>query len=321
MTAGEVSRKGITLVTSHPMLIVAELAWRWAFAVGAIGILLVYSSILRDAISLSAADQGGLLSGDPLEMMDVATRVAANALPFLIQAAEGALPKIALVWLLCITVGRSPLVRKIVGFTSATPSPANRRFWISMTAVHAVRVLLLLIVLSSYLAASRLSAIAFGADPDQPRILLAMVAYFVTFGLGFANYIVANFVASLAPLYVAQGRGALDALSDSIHASIRHKSVLSSTAAVNATLRTAIATVVTGASILLLPLSRYLPSWILLVLAWLLTVIYCAASDILLLARTTAYALIVLGDTAPSTARGEGSLETPLYSAPPDLRS
>jgi hypothetical protein len=321
MTAGEVSRKGITLVTSQPMMIVAELAWRWAFAIGAFGILLVYSSILRDAISLSAADQGGLLSGDPLQMVDVATRITANALPFFVQAAEGALPRIAFIWLLCITIGRSPLIRKILGFTPEKPTSINRRFWISMTAVHAVRVLLLLIVLSAYLAASRLSAIAFGIDPDQPRILLAIVAYFATFGIGFAIYIVANFVASLAPLYVAQGRRALDALSDSMHASIRHKSLLGSTAAVNATLRTAIATVVTGASILLLPMSRYLPSWILLVLAWLLTVIYCAASDILLLARTTAYALIVLGDTTTPAAHGRGSLETPLYSAPPDLRS
>jgi hypothetical protein len=254
-------------------------------------------------------------------MMDVATRITANALPFFVQAAEGALPRIAFIWLLCITIGRSPLIRKILGFTPEKPTSINRRFWISMTAVHAVRVLLLLIVLSAYLAASRLSAIAFGIDPDQPRILLAIVAYFATFGIGFAIYIVANFVASLAPLYVAQGRRALDALSDSMHASIRHKSLLGSTAAVNATLRTAIATVVTGASILLLPMSRYLPSWILLVLAWLLTVIYCAASDILLLARTTAYALIVLGDTTTPAAHGRGSLETPLYSAPPDLRS
>lgn len=321
MTAGEVSRKGISLVTSHPMLIVAELAWRWAFAVGAIGILLIYSRILRDAISLSAADQGGLMSGDPLQMMDVATRVAANALPFFVQAAKGAFPRIALIWLFCITLGRSPLVRKIVGFTSAVPSSANRRFWISMTAVHAVRVLLLLIVLSAYLSATRISAIAFGTDPDQPRILLAMVAYFVTFGIGFTIYIVANFIASLAPLYVAQGRGALDALTDATHASIRHRTILGGTAAVNATLRTVVATVVTGASILLLPMSRYLPSWILLVLSWLLTVIYCAASDILLLARTTAYALIVLGDTSPTGAHRQGSLETPLYSAPPDLRS
>jgi hypothetical protein len=321
MTAGEVSRKGLSLVTSQSMLIVAELAWRWAFAVGAIGIVLIYSSIVRDSISLSAADQGGLFSGDLLQMADVATRVAANALPFFVQAAEGALPKIALIWLLCITLGRSPLVRKIVGFTSATPSPANRRFWISITAVNAVRVLLVLIVLSAYLAANRISAIAFGTDPDQPRILLAMVAYFVSFGFGFAIFIVANFVASLAPLYVAQGRGALDALTDATHAAIRHKSFLGSTAAVNATLRTVVATVVTGVSILLLPMSRYLPSWILLVLAWLLTVVYCAASDILLLARTTAYALIVLGDTDSAAARGEGSLESPLYSAPPDLRS
>jgi hypothetical protein len=317
MNAGEISRKSLSLVISDPALIVAELAWRWAFAAGAIGVMLFYSSIVRDAISLSAADQGVLLSGNMLLSLDVLSRVVANALPFVLQAAAGALPKIALIWLVCITLGRSPLLRRIVAKSGSTPVQPDKRFWISMTIVHAVRILLLLIVVSAFLGASRIAALLLGSDMNHPRILLALASYLFTFSIGISIYLLSNFVAALASLYVAQGRRALDAMADAVHASVRDKALLGAAAASNATLRTFAATIVTGISVLLLPLMRYVPATVLLVLAALLSVIYCIASDVLLLARTMAYGLITLGPR-PEVA---GSSETPLYSAPPDLRS
>lgn len=317
MNAGEISRKSLSLVLSDPALIVAELAWRWAFAAGAIGVVLFYSRIVRDAISLSAADQGVLLSGNLMLTLDVLSRIVANALPFLAQAAIGALPKIALIWLVCITLGRSPLLRRIVAKSGSAAALPSQRFWISMTAVHAVRILLLLIVVSAFLGASRIAGVLLGSDINHPRILLALTAYLLTFGVGITVYLLSNFVAALASLYVAQGRRTLDALADAVHASVRDKALLGAAAASNATLRTFAATIVTGVSVLLLPLSRYVPATVLLVLAALLSVIYCIISDVLLLARTMAYALITL---APGYEVA-GSSETPLYSAPPDLRS
>jgi hypothetical protein len=321
MNAGEVSRKSISLVLSEPMLIFAELLWRWAFAVGAIGIILFYSGMVRDAISLSAADQGALLSGNLLLSLDVLSRIITNALPFLLQAAAGALPKIALIWLVCITLGRSPLLRRVVLKVGAAPAETNRQFWIWMVVIHAVRVLLLLIVISAFLGASRMAGLVFGPEMKQSRILPALAVYFLTFGIGITVYLVSNFIASLASLYVAQGRPALDAMADAVHASLRHKALLGATAASNATLRTFVATVVTGVSVLLLPLSRYVPASVLLVLAVILSVLYCAVSDVLLLARTMAYALIALGPCEVESSAGQAKGETPLYSAPPDLRS
>ena len=317
MNAGEISRKGLSLVLSDPAMIIAELAWRWAFAVGAIGIVLFYSGTVRDAISLSAADQGILLSGNLLLTLDVLSRIVANALPFVMQAAAGAIPKIALIWLACITLGRSPLLRRIVEKSGGAPVVINGRFWISMTAIHAIRIVLLLIVISAFLGASRVAAFFLGSDMNHPRILLALAAYLLTFSIGIAIYLSTNFVASLASLYVAQGRRALDAMADEAHASLKEKALLGATAASNATLRTVAATVVTGASVLLLPLSRYVPQSVLLVVAALLSVLYCIASDILLLARTMAYSLITQGQSSGL----QGNSETPLYSAPPDLRS
>jgi hypothetical protein len=321
MNAGEVSRKSIYLVLSEPMLIVAELLWRWAFAVGAVGIVLFYSSIVRDAISLSAADQGALLSGNLLLTLDVLSRIITNALPFLLQAAAGALPKIALTWLVCITLGRSQLLRRVVEKAGAAPAEMHRQFWISMVVIHGVRVLLLLIVISAFLGASRMAGLVFGPEMKQSRILPAMAVYFLTFGIGITIYLVSNFIAALASLYVAKGRPALDAMADAVHASLRDRALLGATAASNATLRTFVATVVTGVSVLLLPLSRYVPASVLLVLAVILSVLYCAVSDVLLLARTMAYALIALGPCEVESSAGQAKGETPLYSAPPDLRS
>jgi hypothetical protein len=320
-TAGEISRKALALVTARPMLIVAELAWRWAFAAGAIGILLFYGSVLRDSISISATDHDMLLSGDLLRTADAGSRVLVGAMPYFIRAAEGALPKIALIWWLCITVGRSSLLRGMVNLTAAPSVGDARSIWISMATINAVRVLLLLIVVSAYLGANRVAAFVFGQDFERPHILLGMLAYVVTFSAGIGLYLLANFVASLAPYFAAQGRPALDALADALQAARTHRATLGGAAAVSATIRTVVATVVSGISVLLLPLSRYLPLTVIAVLLAVFTVLYCALSDVLLLARMQSYAWIVLGYPEGDAAEGSREVESPLYSAPPDLRS
>jgi len=321
MAAEDPTRRSLALVLASPMLIVAELAWRWAYAAGAIGIVLYYSSIVRDAISLSAADQSALLSGDLLQLISTGTRVLAGALPFFVQAAVSALPKIALLWLFCATLGRAPIVHHIVSLTAAAPVKSGRVYWTAMASVHSVRVVLFLIVISSYIAAGRLAAAVMG-DLQSPRLFSAFVVFFFTFGLGLSAWALANFVAALAPLFIAaRGRSALDSLADALRFSMLNRGLFFTSSATNAMLRTVFSVVITGAGILLLPLSRYAPTAAIIVLAALLTVLYCLGSDILLLARTVAYALITLGEPAATPSPANPTLETPLYSAPPDLRS
>ena len=321
MTSGEASRKGIDLVIAAPPLMLAELVWRWAFAVGAFGILLSYASILRDAISLSAADHNALMSGDLMQMIDIATRISAIALPLFVQAAVGAFPKIALVWWLCITVGRSPMLRRITSISGGQPTKADRRFWLAMAEVHGVRILLLLILVSAYLGASMASQRVLGTDLDHLRVFPAVGIFFLIFSAGAGLYLLANFVASLASLYVAQGHGALDALADAVRCAQREWSLLGGVAAANATVRTIFAMVITGAGVLLLPMSRYLSAWVIAAFAMLLTVVYCAISDVLLVGRTMAYSLVINRDPKDPTSNESGPRESALYSAPSDLRS
>lgn len=321
MTSGEASRKGIDLVIASPALMISELVWRWAFAVGAIGIILSYASILRDAISLSAADQNVLFSGDLMQMLTVATRMSITALPLFAQAAIGAFPKIALVWWLCITLGRSPMLRRMVSISGAVPAKADRRFWVAMIEVHGVRVLLLLILVSAYLAASMASQRVLGTDIDHLRIFPAILIFLLIFSAGAVLYLWTNFIASLASIYVAKGRGALDALADAVRCAKREWSMLGGIAAANATVRTVAAMVISGASVLLLPMSRYLPAWVIAAFAVLLTMVYCAVSDVLLVGRAMAYALAINRDPAALPPKGSGPGESALYSAPSDLRS
>ena len=135
--------------------------------------------------------------------------------------------------------------------------------------------------------------------------------------IGVALYLFANFVAALAPLFVVQGRGAIDALADALRESLRKGALFGGIAAANATIRTVVAMVVSGVTVLLLPLSRYLPSWLIFGLAGLLTVVYCAASDVLLVGRTMAYGLALHVEGKEDGAK----VESALYSAPSDLRS
>jgi hypothetical protein len=300
------------------MLFVAELTWRWAFAAGAIGILLFYSAILRDAISLSAADQNALLSSDPVQIISTGTKILAGALPSFVQAATGALPKIAFLWWLCITIGRARILRSIVAPAAA---PTDGSFWMSMVLVHGVRVVLLLIPVSAYLFATRTSTAVMG-DPENPQLLSAMIVFLAIFATGLALWSLANFVASLAPLFVAgKRRPWLDSLADALSVSIARRKDFFAVASMNAVIRTVIALAITVASLLLIPLASFLPAFFIGSLAVLLTVLYCAASDYLLLARTASYAVLALSEPSLPSAPISRRPQTPLYSAPPDLRS
>ncbi len=300
------------------MLIVAELAWRWAFAVGAIGILLSYSSTLRDAISLSAADQNALLSGNIVAMVSVGLNVMAGALPYLIRVVVGATPKIALVWWVCATVGRGPILREMMRFTSRPPGSSGRKLWTGMAAVHFVRLILLLLVLIGYLGGARLSSAGMG-DPNDPNILLMFFLFLGAFAVGVTAWSLANFAASNGALFVAAGdTGGLDAIALGLQFSLVKRKQLWGVAAMNALLRTVAAGVITILAILLIPVGKFIPMAVMIALLVLLTVIYCVISDILLLARTLSYMVIAFGE--PDGEGGEKGHESALYRAPSDLR-
>lgn len=318
MTSTDASRESLLYVLRNPALIVAELAWRWAFAMGAIGILLSYSSILRDAISLSAAEQNALFSGNPVTMVAVGSSVLIGAMPYLIRVLVGAAPKIALLWWLCATVGRAPILRHAMFATMRKPAASGRKLVAGMAVVHFVRVIVLLIVLIAYLAGGRASGLVMGR-PEDPNIILMVVVFTAVFAMGAVVWALANLVASNGALFVAAGEsGGLDAIVLGLQFTVREYRRLWALAAVNASLRTLAGVVITIAGLLVVALAKFVPTAVIVGLLVVLTVAYCVLSDVLLLARSVAYLQLAFEPAALDASATNH--ESALYTAPPDKR-
>ncbi len=318
MNTAAATRKGIDFAFSSVRVLVAELAWRWAFAAGCVGILLFYSTPVRDALSLSATDQSIIAAGSARQSAQTVAMVLLRAAPIIASTLYSAVPLIALLWCICISFGRIPVMRAVTSSCGRAASGSYSAV-ASMFVLHLIRLLLILILISGYLAGGMLASYVAGPQ-EKSRISAAIVVFLAVMAVSLAIWSVTNAIVSLAPVFLfSAGRSALDAIVDAMHATQRHWRDLFSAAASNGTLRTLITLVVTLLGLCLVPLARVASPTVILFLGVLLTAIYCVGSDLLLIARLATYAYLVLPQAV--SAAPDQTPESALYTAPPDLRT
>lgn len=300
MSAEEATRKAFAVVKSEPAVVAAELAWRWTFGLGTLGVLLIAARQVRDAFALSGADEVSLGTGDVQQRAEALARMVLGALPYLAKIAVVVLPGIALLWLICATLGRTPVTRVLVKTSYGTSRPTR---WGAMAGIHAAKVFLLLVLFIGY-ASGALAGAAVIGNPANPRFALATVMFLAVFGLSLTVWSWTNFVVSLAPIFVLRdGRSFLDSLVDAIAFARLRTTELAKVAFVSALLRTVVAVVITGAALSFLVGAKNAPAYLIAGVMAALTVSYCAVSDWLLLARLEAYVLLA--------GAGQGVLAAP----------
>ncbi len=298
------------LIRRDPALLAAELTWRWSFGLGSLAILFLVFRRVQQALTLSGADELSLSRGSYIEFVQTMIGVAAGALPLIGGVALWALLAMAALWIAAATIGRGTVTHAIVRQLAqeAGTGIAPRFTWMAMGVVHFARVFTLLIPLIGYLLGALIGALMLrgsglsAAEPDisstnVAALLVAMLVFCFVFVISLAVWSLVHFVVSLAPIFIARdGRGALDAIADSISLARRRWRELSSEATQNAVLRSAAALGITVAGILVGAfLLRPAPLFASLLLA-LLTLAYFIVSDWLLLARTIAYAAVAEND-------------------------
>lgn len=310
------NRIGFDLVRTEPLLLFFELLWRWSFGIGVIGVLLVSARFVRDALALGAADEAELNSGDPLQMAQTLARVIALAAPHLLRIAAVLVPLCVLLWVVAATFGRAPVTRIIC--SRLRPEPRAVSFsMLSLFTVYAVRAVLLLILVIGYMLGSLVGAVVLGPI-EQPNFIAGLLVFIVIMSVAILLWSGANFVASLATIEVVrQGLSPLDALVAALRASFRHRADFAKISGLNMTLRTAVAFGISVICVFPAALAAWAGTALATFVVALFTLIYLAASDWLLLARTASYAYVLEQDPHPSAV----SNHEQLYSPPSNLRS
>jgi hypothetical protein len=310
-------RDGFAALLHEPVLLPAELVWRWCFGFSALGLGILSIALFLDSIKLTRGDEFLIRTWQPGLLSNALRHSFRGSLSrFLLEQAVLILG-VMLLWALAATAGRAATLRRLVAMFSEDEDaqPLDWNF-------APVFVLQLLRVMWSLIAlAVAVGSLLYGfvmAQNDHPvRAALAL-----SFGVGLASFfgIVLNWYFGIAPLFcVRSGADAMDALEQATGFSSRHPGRLFLLGLGFLALRIMWAAMMGVALFSPFNLAAQIGARGILCLMVVVTLFYFAGADLLNLARLGAYVSLVEDDARPAL-----SIESempPELDQPPDLVS
>jgi hypothetical protein len=310
----DANREARRILRRNPSLLAMELLWRWSFGLGLLALLFYAYAQLRPAIFLTEADAEAFHTQDPFALASAISDLTTPLLPLVFKLCAQLFALAAVLWAVISACGRGIITRVLVarlsvehGIAPAADAPR----WLSHVALHAARVLMLLILVMGYLGGLFLASLV---GPAQQSPVLTILILCATFAASLALWSYVNRVLALAPVFVAlDGALPLDATVSAIRFFGRNPGRLRSVLRGNNALRAAVVLAITvvGAATVALPA----PSWTISALLLLETLLYFVLADFLHLARLAAQVAVVVHErvlTAPLAASAEQSGTTPL---------
>ncbi len=212
-------RDGFAALVHEPVLLPAELVWRWCFGFSALGLGMLSIALFLDSIKLSRGDEFLIRTWQPGLLSNALRHSFRGSLNRFVLEQAVLILGVMLLWALAATAGRSATLRRLVDMFSADEEaqPLNWNF-------APIFILQLLRVMWSSIAVSvAIGSLLYGMTMAQnEHAVRAAVA--LSFGLGLASFfgIVLNWYFGVAPLFcVRNGTGAMEALDQSVEFSGR----------------------------------------------------------------------------------------------------
>jgi hypothetical protein len=292
---------GFRLILRRPTIVLAEIAWRWSFAVAVW--FLGGAFLLQYAGSLSVNSVDRLLLGtrQPVLILRALHRIFhGSALRF---TTSGILLAIALTiaWIVLASLGRAATLKATTEELGITPSPNTRRGTISSffalnflraatTLAAVVAGFGALVIASGVWASTHLSA------ADATRFWLALLL------LVWISWATLNWLLSTSALFVAaDGIGAFPAISATVGWYRDRRGSVLAVGTWFGLIHGGAFLTACGAGFTVLGMAAALGPGPTLFLEFLILAVYCAVADALYIGRLTAYLAIILG--APAYAR------------------
>ncbi len=305
---GSPFRDGFAAVWHDPVLLVAELAWRWCFGFSAWALFVISGALFLDSLKVSPLDE--LLFGtlQPQLLFGALHHILHGSLTRLVLEQSALLLGLTLLWCFAATVGRAATLRRLVAMFSADDGP------ISMTWQFAsIFVLSLMRAAWSWIAMSVAIACLLIGGVMAAQDRAGWAALFLAFGIGLPCWFgaVLNWFFGLAPLFcIRSGAQVMDALGQSVDFVSRRGGRLSLLGLFFLLLRLVWFATMMLAILSSLSMVQLVPiGWVLVLMAA-VALIYFAGADLLYLARLGAYVSLAEDDARP--------VPVPEASSPPD---
>jgi hypothetical protein len=290
-------RDGFAAVWHEPVLLPAELAWRWCFGLSALGLGILSIALFLDSLKLTRADEFLVRTWQPGLLSNALRHIFRGSLSRFLLEQTVLILGVMLLWSLAAAAGRAATLRRLVAMFSldeaAQPMDWNFAAIFTLQLLRAMWSLIALAVATGSLLYGMVMV-----QSDHPvRAALAL-----SFGVGLAGFfgIVLNWYFGVAPLFcVRSGAGAREALDQAAEFSTRHAGRLSLLGMGFVALRMVWAATMGLVFLSPLNLAAHLgPRWTLCLMG-IVAVAYFAGADVLYLARLGAYASLAEDDGRP----------------------
>ncbi|MGH9508849.1 MAG: hypothetical protein ACRD2Q_03045 [Terriglobales bacterium] len=276
-----------------PLLVLAEIGWRWTFGAAALAISIYALGRLVATTHLTEGDLLSLRSGIPVLVADVVAHILEDAGPRLGIAAAIVLPAVAVLWAFASATGRAATLKALFGKNTV---PMRAMFGLSFLRAG-VALAGGLAWVGAFIVAGRVAVRGEEYSPGAFLVVFLSLSFLVSLA-----WAVLNWYLLLAPLFVVRdGRDSLSSIAEAARAVRQNRNAFSSVSIVFAFLH--LFAFVSGTMLALMPLGLVglLRSEIVLALIGLVTLGYFAFAAFLYIARLAAYVRIVMDGDPSST--------------------
>lgn len=294
---GSPFRDGFASVWHDPVLLVAELTWRWCFGFSACVLCVISGALFLDSLKVSPLDEYLLGTLQPRLLSGAIHHIFRGSLTRFVLEQSVLLLGLTLLWCFAATAGRAATLRRLVAMFSADDGPISMTWqFASIFVLNLMRAAWSLIAISVAIACLLIGSIMAARDRA------GWAALFLVFGIGLPCCFGAtlNWFFGLAPLFcIRNGASAMDALAQSVGLVSRRGGQLSLLGLGFFLLR--LVWFATMMLAILSPLSmvQLVPiGWIMVFMAA-IALIYFAGADLLYLARLGAYVSLAEDDARP----------------------
>ena len=207
-------RDGFAAVWHEPVLLPAELVWRWCFGFAAIGLGIVAAALFLDSLKVSRLDQFLLSTMQPRLLWNALQHIVRGSLSRFVLEQTVLLIGVTLLWAFASAAGRAATLRRLVAMFRAGEEPPAEKWHFG-----AIFVLQLLRAIWSLVAVTiALGSFLFGVVMMQNGHALR-AALALSFGVGLALLagMLLNWFFGLAALFcVRNGLAGIEALEQAV---------------------------------------------------------------------------------------------------------
>jgi len=321
-------RAGVDALRREPAVVLAEIAWRWAFGAAAIALSTASLMVYLSTLTVSRAELLGVRSRSPWLVVDAVVHILSGSGPRLALIVFWAATALTIAWIAAASLGRAATLTRLcnerIGYSTLAQNarvgqpPTFGR----IVLLHVVRAVFFWVSTIAFIGATILADRAARAGSEPSFGVYALVFLSLSLVITFAHSRV-SWLASVAAIFVMlYGVRVAPALERSIALYARRPGQITKINTIFGVVHFAVFLAAGFMSLSALALLGQVPAGVSLGLFAVIMLAYFAFADFLYIARVAAYVSLIEGDGPTWVAQpGQPGSVLPSSAPAPPLES